>query len=59
MGWGKGWEGNGIFEDCLIEGFSEIKVEFNFDGGRANLTNHTNFSGNLTGSTDSTKDCKL
>jgi hypothetical protein len=37
---------------CLNGIFSEIAVEFNFEGGRANLANPTNFSGNMPDSPD-------
>ena len=50
---------NVIFEERLNGKFSEFVVEFNFEGGRTNLANHTNFSGNLPDSPDSTRDCKL
>ena len=46
---------NVIFEERLNGKFSEIAVEFNFEGGRDNLANPTNYSGNLTDSPDSTR----
>ena len=46
---------NVILEERLISEFSELAVEFNFEGGRENLANHTNFSGNLLDSPDSTR----
>ena len=54
------WVGpNVIFEERLNGKFSEIAVEFNFEGGRANLANPTNFSGYLPDSPDSTRSRKL
>jgi hypothetical protein len=44
-----------IFEERLNAKFSEIAVEFNLSGTRANLANPTNFSGNLPDSPDSTR----
>jgi hypothetical protein len=44
-----------IFEERLNGKFSEISVEFNFEGDQANLTNPTNFSSNLPDSPDSTR----
>jgi hypothetical protein len=41
-----------IFEERLNGKFSEIAVEFNFEEGRENLANPTNFSGNLPDSPD-------
>ena len=42
-----------FFRFPVIRKFSEIAIEFNFDGGRANLANPINFSGNLSDSPDS------
>ena len=44
-----------FFRFPVIGKFSEIAIEFNFDGGTANLANPTNFSGNLPDSPDSTR----
>ena len=44
-----------IFEERLNGKFSEIAVEFNLSGGRANLSNPTNFSDNLPDSPNSTR----
>ena len=41
-----------IFEERLNCKFSEILVEFNFEGGRENLENPTYFSCNLPDSPD-------
>jgi hypothetical protein len=46
---------NVIFEERLNVKFSEIAVEFNFEGGLANSANPTNYSGNLPDSPDSTR----
>ena len=43
---------NVIFEERLNGKFSEIAVEFNFEGGRANFANPTNFTGDLPDSPD-------
>ena len=48
-----------IFEERLNGKFSEIAVEFYFEGSRANLENPENFSGNLPDSPDSTRFRKL
>ena len=51
------WTGvpNVIFKERLNGKFSEIAVEVNFEGGRANLANPTNFFGNSPDSADSTR----
>jgi hypothetical protein len=46
---------NVIFEERLNGKFLEIAVEFNFEGGRENLANPTNFSGNFPDSSDFTR----
>ena len=60
--WFEGKQGgspNVIFEERLNGKFSENAVEFNFEGGPANLANPTNFSGNSPDSPDSTRECKF
>ena len=49
----------GFLRNALMGNLRIIVVEFNEEGGTVNLVNPENFSGNLPGSIDSTRDCKL
>ena len=48
-----------IFEEGVNGKFSEIVVEFNFEGGPANLANPENFCGHLPDSPDFTRFSKF